>query len=185
MGLPVVALLLTGAGVALNAFGQKKQGDAAKAAGEAQKRAADKQAEITDYNAQVAELQATDAVDRGEDAANRYRTQVRGVIGTQRANIAAGNVDVSFGSAVDVQADAAFLGELDAMQLKTNAAREAWGYKVEASNYRKTADVQRQEGTAFAAAGRQQQSAYRWAAAGTLLGGTTTLLQMAYGFKRG
>src|SRR6266566_1887304 len=106
-----LALMLAAGGTAASAYGQVKAGKAAKAAGEKQKAASESQAQLADYNAAVADLQSKDAIERGAEQESRYRTQIRGAIGTSRTQIAAGNVDVSFGSAVDVQADAAFLGE--------------------------------------------------------------------------
>jgi len=163
-----LALGLAAGGMVTSAIGQKKAGAAAKQAGEAQ-------AQLEEFNAQVAELQATDAVARGADEESRFRSGVRGIIGAQRAGQAAGNIDVGFGSAVDVQADAAFLGELDALQIRTNAARESWGYKVQAEDRRKAADVARKGGQAA-------QTAARWGVASTLIGGGGSLLQARYGY---
>jgi hypothetical protein len=180
------ALAIIGlASAGISAVQQHKAGTAAKKAGEQQREAAESQAELADYNAAVAELQADDAIARGDEEEQRYRTQIRGVIGAQRAAIAAGNVDVSFGSAVEVQADAAVLGELDALQIKTNARREAWGYKVQAEDLRQRGAIARKEGVYLEAAGRQQAKQANVAAVGTLIGGGTTYLQAKYGFGTG
>lgn len=176
--------IATLASTAISAYAQHKQGQAMKKAGEKQQEASESQAQLADYNAAVADLQAEDALERGTEEESHFRTQVRGAIGTQRANIAAGNVDVGFGSAVDVQADAAFLGELDALTIRTNAAREAWGMKVQGEDLRKRAEIARKEGVYLEAAGRQGQSAARWATAGTIIGGGASLLQAKYGFDR-
>ena len=184
VGMTALALTLAGVGFGVQAYGQVKAGKAAKKQGELAQQASESQAQITDYNAQVADLQATDAIERGAEAESKFRTQVRGAIGAQRAGIAGGNVSVGFGSAVDVQADAAYLGELDALTIRTNAGREAWGYKVQGEDLRRRAAVQRKEGANYAEAGRQNATASNIAAAGTLLGGTTSLLQMRYGFGR-
>lgn len=205
MGLAGWALGISALGTAVTAYGQyraakqqKKAGETAAAAqekaGAAAREASESQAELADYNAQVAELQATDAVDRGAESESRFRTQVRKTIGEQRAGFAGGNIDVSYGSAVDVQADAAFLGEMDALQIRTNAAREAWGFKVQAEDYRRRGEIMRKEGlNAEAAArlnaqgtresGRAAATANYFGMAGTLIGGTTSLLQMSYGFR--
>jgi len=180
-----VSLLLAGVGTGVSAYGQIQSGRAARRAGQAQRRASESEAELADYNASVADLQAQDAIERGAESEGRFRQQIRGTIGAQRAGFAGGNVDVGYGSAVDVQADAAFLGELDALTIRTNAAREAWGYKVQGADLRRRADIARKEGVYLEAAGRQQQSAAYLGAAGTIAGGTSSLLQMRYGFKRG
>jgi hypothetical protein len=168
----------------MSAIGQWKAGSAEKKAGEAAKRAALSQAQLTEYNAAVMQVQAKDARVRGELEVHRYRTKVRGIVGEQRAGFAAAGVDVGFGSAVDVQADAAYLGELDALTARTNAAREAWGFEVEATDLRKQAAITRKEGANLAAAGAQRQSAARWQSIGTVASGSYSLLEAKYGFGR-
>lgn len=207
MATATVLGIISLAGTAVSAYSQYRAGKAQKQAANnaateqeraarAGKKVAEANAQLSDYNAQVAELQSEDALDRGHDEESRFRSQVRGAIGAQRAAFAGGNIDVSFGSAVDVQADAAFLGEMDALQIRTNAAREAWGFKVQATNYRMEADIRRREGdnivaagvynaAAMRAQGRAAQTSSLWGAAGTLLGGTASLLQMRYAMKNG
>jgi hypothetical protein len=186
--MPAVVPIMIGLGVAgtvTSVVGQVKAGNAAKKAGEASQAAAESVAELSEYNAAVASLQAQDAIQRGAEEEARFRTGVKLLIGSQRADIAANNVDVNFGSAVDVQADAAFLGEMDALTIRVNAAREAWGYEVQAEDYRRQAEIQRKEGGAAAVAGRAQQSAYRWGAAGSVLGGAVSaggMLAQRYGW---
>ena len=206
MGFTTMAIVSL-AGMGLSAYGQYKAGKAQQKAGAAAgaatvqaglraQAAADDQAGIADYNAQVADLQAADAVDRGTEQENKFRAGVRGIVGTQRAGIAAGNVDVSFGSAVDVQADAAYLGEQDALQIRTNAAREAWGFQVSAEDLRRRAAVTRKggayaaeaaavEGAAYKQQGADAMTAAKYGIASTLVGGGTSLLATRYGFGGG
>lgn len=179
-----LALGLTLAGTAIDTVGRIKAGKAEKKAGEAEQRAAESQAGISDYNAAVADLQAKDAVERGKIESDKFRTRTRALVGEQRTSFAAGNVDVGFGSAVDVQADAAMLGELDALTVQTNAAREAWGFRVEATDQRNRARVQREEGANAAAAGKERQKAANWGAAGTIFSTGASLLESRYGFGR-
>jgi len=156
MALTTLALALAGVGTGVSATGQVLSGRAAKGIG--------------DLNAQIAETQAEDALSRGRDDEQRFRQGVKSLIGSQRAGFAASNVDVGFGSAVDVQADAAFLGELDALMIRENAAREA-------SGHRQQAEVDRKGGRAAATAGY-------FGAAGTVLGGTSSILAAKYGWGR-
>jgi hypothetical protein len=202
MGFTTMAIISL-AGMAVSAYGQHKAGQAQKKAGEQAgvaatqaglraQAAADDQAGIADYNANVADLQAADAVARGTEQENKFRAGVRGIVGGQRASIAASNVDVGFGSAVDVQADAAFLGEQDALQIRTNAAREAWGFQVQGEDLRRRAAVTRKSGAYAAEAGAVEGAAYRQAGkdantaanygiASTLIGGGTSLIAARYG----
>ncbi len=206
-GFTSIALLsLTAASAGVSAYGQYKagksqakayeaQGEAEREAGAAAARSKESEAQLAEYNAAVAELQAADATTRGALEANRFRKQVAQVIGSQRTGFAAGNVDVGYGSAVDVQGDAAFLGELDALTIRTNAAREAWGYKVEAEDLKQRAAISRQEGEfaresgVLAAqtgreAGKAAKSVANWGAAGTVVSAGASLLQAKYGWGR-
>ena len=124
-----------------------------------------------EFNAKVAEMQAVDALARGAEDEERFRMVVKGLIGSQRAGFAGQNVDVGIGSPVDVVADSAYLGELDALTIRNNAAREAWGYRVQAENFRMGVD----------AAGR----ANNFATASSLLGFGSSLLALRYGFGGG
>ena len=182
--MPAALVIAVGVSTAISAYETHKAGQAQKQAAAAQDAAAQSQAQLDDYNASVADLQAKDAIAQGEDAASRLRTQIRGTIGTQRAETAANNVDVGFGSAVDVQADAAYLGELDVHQARLNAARQAWGFRVQAFDLRKQGEITRKAGAADLAAGGEAAKAANLAAVGTIASGATTLLGMKYGFGK-
>jgi general stress protein YciG len=154
----------------ISAYGSYKAGKAAK-------KAAYSEAEREEWNAQVADLQADDAIVRGADEESRFRQNVRRLVGTQRASFAGQGVEVNQGSARDVQDDARYLGELDALQIRANAQREAWGFKVEAEDRRRGAEIARRGGNAANTAGK-------WNAANTVVGGATSMLQSRYGFDR-
>lgn len=179
--MPVVIPLMLG-GLALQGVQQWRAGSAAKNAGIATREAAESEAQLSDFNASVADAQAVDAVQRGQEEESRYRTGVRDLIGSQRAGFAASGVDVGYGSTVDVQADAAFLGELDALTIRNNAAREAWGFNVQATDLRKRAEIARKTGAYAEATGREQQKAARIGAATTLVAGAGSLLAQRYGY---
>lgn len=181
--LAAISLALAAGGTAAQAIGQYKSGQAQKAAGAAQADVSESQAQVADYNANVAKLQATDAIERGDEQEARYRTQIRSAIGGQRAGFAGGNVDVGFGSAVDVQGDAAALGELDALTIKTNAAREAWGYQVQSYDYSQQAAIDRKAAKNQIATGESAASAAKFGVASTIVGGTSSLLAAKYGFN--
>jgi hypothetical protein len=180
-----LSLLMSGIGAGASAYGQVKGGREAKRQGALQQQAAESQAELSDYNASVADLQATDATQRGEEEANHYRQGVRTLVGEQRATFAASGVNVDFGSAGEVQQDSAFLGELDALTIRTNAAREAWGYKTQAYDFRKRADITRREGINAAEAGKSAARAGVIGAGTTLLGAGASLLEARYNMGKG
>jgi len=171
-----------GVGAAIGFIGGIMSGRAQKKAGEAQKRAAYAQADLADYNAAVADLQASDALERGRIEEARFRKTVEAVIGAQRAGTAAGNIDVGFGSAVDIQADATLLGELDALTIRSNAMREAWGQRVHAADLRTRADISRKEGVMLQDAANAQATATYFGAAASLATTTGSLLMSKYGW---
>lgn len=93
------------------------------------------QKELMERNAQIATYQADDALLRGNVAASRRIVQTKQTIGAQRVALAAQGVDVNSGSAADIQENSAAIGAIDAQTIKNNAAREAWGYKMNAADY--------------------------------------------------
>lgn len=93
------------------------------------------QRSIARINAQMNEMKAEDAIERGREAESNYRKQIKQLIGKQKTSYAAQNVDLSAGgSAADVIAETAEVGEQDAMQIRINAMREAFGYRMGAQN---------------------------------------------------
>lgn len=85
-----------------------------------------------DFNSKVAEMQAEDALQRGEQAVAISRKQIGATVGSQRTASAAQGVDVNSGSAVETQADTKYVGAMNAIMIRNNAWREAWGYKNQA-----------------------------------------------------
>lgn len=104
------------------------------AIGQASQGAANEQAAARD--AAIGDLQARDALARGGMEEERYRRQVARLLGTQKAAIGARNVRTS-GTALDLLADTAQIGEEDALTIRNDAAREAWGYRAGADESRR------------------------------------------------
>lgn len=90
------------------------------------------QQEMANYNAAMQRRHADDAIARGAIEEERHRTKVRQLIGSQRANSGAMGIDMNRGTAADLQAEAAALGEEDAWTIRNNAARAAWGHQASA-----------------------------------------------------
>lgn len=125
---------------AINASSQMAKGGLGLAGGFMQASAMREQGEFQarqyESNARIAELEAADAEARGSKEAAQVRRKGEQVQGAQRASFAAQGVDVNSGSAADLQAETAYLTKQDEITVTNNAWREAWGYKVQASNYR-------------------------------------------------
>lgn len=101
---------------------------------------------VASANADSAEAQAQDSINRGNAAADEARRRNRQALGTQTATAAANGADISTGSALDIFGDTAQFGELDALTTVNNAQREAYGFGVQASNYKTQASAARQQG---------------------------------------
>ena len=121
----IVASVIS-AGVA--AYGQVQ-------ASSAQNKQAEYQAKVAQYNADVATDQAEDARERGQIQADLHRRKVAGLKGKQRSIFGASGVSLSSGTAVDVVADTAEVGEFDAQNILANAERDAYGYETQADNF--------------------------------------------------
>lgn len=119
---------LSGAQAVSSLSGASSQASAIKAQGRYQEG-------IFKTNARLANLQAEDAIRRGDEDANTVRGSARRLRGTQRAGYAGQGVSVDAGTPADVQRDTGVMGELDAITVKNNAWREAWGYKIQAADY--------------------------------------------------
>lgn len=108
------------------------------AAGVQQAKAQTAAAEATEQqskeNAKAANAQAQNTVLAAQVEEDRRRQQTRAMLGKQRAALAANNVDMSIGTPMELLGDTAAIGEQDALTIRANAARQAWGYKVDANN---------------------------------------------------
>lgn len=93
------------------------------------------QASVTRNNSTLAEWRARDAITRGQKAEQTQRLKAASLKGTQRASLAARGLALDEGSPLSILQDTDFMGENDALTLRDNAAREAWGYRVQAGNY--------------------------------------------------
>ena len=85
---------------------------------------------VSETNERLAELQAKEAKRRGGADVARSRTEFRKLLGKQRASLAAQGIDIGSGSAQDIQEETQVMSKLDALTIKTNAAREAFGIRA-------------------------------------------------------
>ena len=92
------------------------------------------QSNLMNQNAAFKNDTANETINAGDTAADWQRVKAGQAIGTQRSAQAANGIDVNSGSSALIQDDTAMLGELDALTIQNNAAREAYGYRVQAAN---------------------------------------------------
>jgi hypothetical protein len=90
---------------------------------------------ISAQNAELARYAASDAVTRGAYEVYKRRLEASRLKGAQAVAMAEGGVSVAGGSAELVQLDTQLAADLDALILSNNAAREAWGYEREATEF--------------------------------------------------
>jgi hypothetical protein len=95
---------------------------------------ADYMKSMGEVNSMFANMQASDAIARGEAQARQIGQRKKQVIGAQRASLAGQGIEVDSGTALELQQDTATLSKLDEAQIRNNAWREAWGYKVDSAN---------------------------------------------------
>lgn len=91
--------------------------------------------QIAENNRILAERNRNDALERGKDDELTFRRQIAGLKGSQRAAFGASGVTLDSGSPADVLTDTAVLGELDALTVRQNAQREAYGFGIQATNF--------------------------------------------------
>lgn len=77
---------------------------------------------VARYNARNAENEATRTRNKGTQEEMKQRRQTAELISKQRAQLGANNIALDSGSALQLQTDAALLGEVDALRIRQNHA---------------------------------------------------------------
>lgn len=152
-----VALALTAVSAVVGTVGAIRSANA-------QADAAKYNASIAQQNQQIAQQNATLAAQAGEQQAAVQEQKTRATIGAITAGQAASGVDINSGSAVDVRSSAAELGELNAITIRSNAAKEAYGYQTNATGFQNQATLDKSSAANASTAGEI-------GATSTLLGG--------------
>lgn len=150
--LPLAGLASSG----LSAYSSVQQGKQAATA-------ANYNASVAANNAQIATQNATVAGQVGAEQTAIEQQKTRAAIGGIKAAQAASGIDVNSESAVDVRSSAEELGQLNAITVRSNAARTAYGYQTQAQSDTSQSQLDQQE------AGYDKTAGYDKAAT-TLLG---------------
>jgi hypothetical protein len=132
--------------------------------GKAQSEQARYQAEIARQNRDLAEQQASAERRQGYENMIARRQDTARLIAKQRAAAGASGAVVDVGSNLDLQADTAFQGELDAISLYNKGIDAGYNAEIQAMQYGQQAD-------AYDATASQYQSAGYLNAASAALGG--------------
>jgi hypothetical protein len=136
--------------------------------GKAERASAEYSAKVDENNAAQKDYIAQNTALIGSVEEERHRAKVRQLVGTQRATLAANGLDLSGGTALDLVTETAGMGEEDALTIRYNAAREAWGLREEAKGLRSSAAYKR-------VAGKNAQQATFLTTGAKLLSGAASL----------
>lgn len=129
MGWALPATLgVMGVGGVLNAAGTAEQASASATS-------ARYQSAVAANNAAIARNKAETAIQIGERKAEQQGLKNRAQMGAIVAQQAGNGLDVNTGSPKQVQESQRQIGQLDTMTIRSDAAREAHGYNVEAANF--------------------------------------------------
>ena len=117
------------------------QANAARQQSKANQAAYNSQAAVSRNNAMIAEWQAQDALQRGARSEQQQRLKTASIKGSQRARLAANGVALDEGSALNILDDTDYMGEQDALTIRDNANKEAWGHRNQSSGYASDASL--------------------------------------------
>ena len=109
----------------------------------AQKKALKAQAELDKINARIMEQMAQGELLAGQRKEQASRLQYAAVKSQQRVGLAAGNIDLGEGSALQIQTSTDLMNEIDANTIQANALAAAWGYRMKGVDYSNSATTNR------------------------------------------
>ncbi len=115
-----MAAMVIGGG--MQAYGQYQQGYTDKG--------------IAKNNATMAGYASADAQRRGDEEAAKVHRAAMALRSAQRAGFAGKGIDVSYGSAADIQDQTGFFGEMDEQTARYNADMESWQHRVQQQNFK-------------------------------------------------
>lgn len=167
---PIGTLVGAAAGAGLGAFGAEYTAGA-------KAKALQYQASVAQMNAAIAQQNAKWATQAGEVKAQESGMQGAARLSQTKAIQGASGLSVNTGSNVDIRASEADLGKFNENTIRSNAAREAYGYRAQAAG-----DVA-QAGLDMAAA-RTTKTAGDISAAGSILGGASSVSDKWYNFSK-
>ena len=163
----IISLGLSAAGTAAGFAGQLQQQQARQQAAAAAAAQAVYQSQVALQNQELMKRRADDALQRGRTAEENSRRLTQQRLGAQTAGLVAQGTDLE-GSPTDILGDTAAAGEVDALTLRANAAREAYSHQVAAVGYGNTEVLETTR-----ALNAAESPSYLGAGASLLLGAST------------
>lgn len=132
-------------GTVTNLIGGAIGASGANQSAQAQAEAAKYNAEVAANNQQTALNNATLTAQAGAQQVATQQLKTRATVGAITANAAASGLDVNSDSPLDVRSSTSQLGELDALTVRSNATKQAYGYQTQAANYGAEVPLYKQE----------------------------------------
>lgn len=136
-----------------------------------QKSALNAQAGLDDINAHLSEVSAQQALIAGQKNEQTSRLKTAALKGKQTAQLAANGVAITEGSAKNILTSTDVIGEIDANNIAADAVSDAWGYRVQGTNYSNAALMKRASASAISPLA---------SAAGSLISGASSIAQNKY-----
>jgi hypothetical protein len=161
--------------LAMSAVGALQSSQAAGKTAAATQLSEEQQAQVQSNNATIATWDASDAITAGAQKAQQSQLSTGTLLSTQRATMAANGVDLTQGSAANVQASTKYQGETDVNTINANAARTAWGYANQAQTDTNNSETLRAAASQISPAQATQTS---------LLGGASQVAGSWYGLNK-
>lgn len=140
---PMLILPTLLAGLALG--GAKMEADGQREAGRANQ-------QIANNNARMSEQAAKDAAILGARDSQQATWRTRALLGKQLATIAANGIDSDSGTPFELLGETALFGGAEKSAIEMDAARKAWGFQAEATNFRNQGKLARWQGNQSAKA---------------------------------
>lgn len=165
---PTSIALMAGGSMALKASGAILGSLGAVESGAAASKMYDYQAGVALVNKQIAEQNANYAVYSGEIEAQQTGMKARAQIGMTKAEQGASGLDVASGSAARVRASEKDIADENIAIIRSDAAKRAYGYQVEAMQQGAQAEIDR-------VASKQSRIAGTFGAISSLLGGAASV----------
>lgn len=159
--LTALSIFSTAGGSALGAFGSMSKGNA-------EAGMYNYQAGLSQINATLAKQNASYALVSGEVKAQESGMATKGQIGDTKVVQSGSGLDVNSGSALDVRKSEHDIGAENAGIIRSNSARTAYGYEVEAAK-------DESQASAYQLAASQSKKAGLLGALGSLLGGASSV----------
>ena len=116
------------------------------AGGIAQQQAGEYNAKVAQNNSTIALQNATFAAQEGEQKAGAESMKSRAEVGAIEANQGASGVETGSQSSQDTITSERQKGELNALTVRSNAARQAYGYQTQAQGFQEQAALDKAQG---------------------------------------